>query len=132
VSTSKPKKVKRQVCDEIRIGRKLCHEPGVAKFLRGFELDETYYVLLFEKCEQGDLLDWIKKMKKLRQVMSEGEAAHYMRQVAETLQRLHTKYHIIHRDVKLQNIALSRPGGGTVKLIDFGLGKCIFARFSPL
>jgi serine/threonine protein kinase len=132
VSTSVAKKVKRQLRDEIRIGRKLRDDPGVVKFLHYVDTGK-YHVLVFEKCEQGDLFDRIKKMKKLRQVMSEAEAAHYMRQVAETLHRLHTKYHIVHRDVKLQNIALTcSPGGGTVKLIDFGLGKCIFARFSPL
>lgn len=67
--------------------------------------------------DNGDLLDYIKR----NGVVLENQAKLWFRQMASGLQYLHSK-NIAHRDLKCENILLSRRFN--VKLADFG-----FARF---
>lgn len=67
--------------------------------------------------ENGNLLDYVKKNK----IVSEQQSQTWFRQMALGLQYLHSK-NIAHRDLKCENILLSRRNH--VKLADFG-----FARF---
>jgi len=69
-----------------------------------------------ELCAGGDLLNFVRKRKKL----DEEVAKVIFKQIIEGLGYIHAK-HILHRDIKLDNILLD--GKGKVKIADFGVSK---------
>lgn len=63
-----------------------------------------------------------------RQGLSQDLAANYSYQLASALRYLHLDARVVHRDVKLENILVDNPnapGGGLVRLCDFGLAEWI-------
>lgn len=87
----------------------------MVEFYGAFQDDRHYYIMM-EHCPGGDLLEYMLKDKK---AMSEKKAAAFVAQpLLVTLSHLHG-LHIIHRDIKLENIFLDAMG--RVKLGDFGL-----------
>lgn len=95
---------------EIRILQAIRH-PHV---VRVYELIETekHAFFVLELAQNGDLLDYING----RKVIPEPEARYMFRQMASAVAHLHT-LNIIHRDLKCENIMLSKDmdvkiGGG--------------------
>ncbi|CAL4212631.1 unnamed protein product, partial [Meganyctiphanes norvegica] len=90
---------------------------------------EEYIYIVMELAQEGDLLEHIKEKKRL----PENEAKFFFYQLVLAVQYLHEKS-ITHRDIKLENIILSRKDKiFIVKLSDLGLsvagiseihGKC--------
>ena len=71
-----------------------------------------------ELCAGGDLLNYVRKRRKLKE-----EVAKYVfRQVVEGLSYCHSKG-IVHRDIKLDNLLLD--ANGSVKICDFGVSKLL-------
>lgn len=71
-----------------------------------------------ELCGGGDLLNYVRKRRKLKE-----EVAQYVfRQVVDGLEYCHAKG-IVHRDIKLDNLLLD--SNGTVKICDFGVSKLL-------
>lgn len=75
-------------------------------------------ILAMELCAGGDLLNYVRKRKKL----DEDVAKVIFKQIIEGLGYIHKK-HILHRDIKLDNILLD--GKGRVKIADFGVSKLV-------
>merc|ERR1719313_1899945 len=80
----------------------------------------------------GDLFKMIDKHRRKMQKLSEPKIRRWVTQIMLALKYLHDK-HILHRDLKSQNIFLS--GSGRVKLGDFGISRVLentncFARTS--
>lgn len=75
-------------------------------------------MLVMELCAGGDLLNFVRKRKKL----DEMTAKVIFKQVIEGIGYVHTKK-ILHRDIKLDNILLD--GKGNVKIADFGVSKLV-------
>jgi len=80
---------------------------------------------------QGNLLDALMGLKRpLRPV----EACHVLRQLVDGLRFLH-QHHIIHRDLKLENVLIARHWKEgrlvyfDVKIADFGLSKMLEGKF---
>lgn len=71
-----------------------------------------------ELCAGGDLLNYVRKRKKL----DENVAKVLFKQVIEGLGYIHSKG-ILHRDIKLDNILLDAKG--KVKIADFGVSKSV-------
>jgi serine/threonine protein kinase len=69
-----------------------------------FETD-THFLYVEELCAGGDLLTYVRKRRKL----DERTAKHVLKQVLEAIYYCHSK-HILHRDIKLDNILLSSEG----------------------
>jgi polo-like kinase 1 len=78
-----------------------------------FEDDDNVYMLL-ELCENKTFVEYLKKRRQLL----EPEAFYYMNQLLEGVSYMH-RNNIIHRDIKLGNLFLSRAM--ILKIGDFGL-----------
>eukprot|EP00804_Cyclotella_cryptica_P007057 CCRYP_014492-RA/>CCRYP_014492-RA protein AED:0.48 eAED:0.42 QI:0/-1/0/1/-1/1/1/0/588 len=109
--------------------------PDVIQLLDVYE-SNTEVQLVLEYCEGGDLFDCIKSRRQRRLLGSAGfhgdflecEASRVAKTLLGVLENLHFR-HIVHRDVKPENILLVKPDEEVslldVKLTDFGLAKIL-------
>ena len=89
--------------------------PNIVEMEDFFEDDVNYYIEMVPHGLPGmDLFDYIE----LRTNMEEDECRSIFFQVAQAIHHLHTKAHVVHRDIKDENVILD--GEGNIKLIDFG------------
>jgi serine/threonine protein kinase len=102
---------------EVGILLRLNRHPNVVKLFETFETGR-HILLVMELCAGGDLLNYVRKRKKL----DEDIAKYLFKQIIEGLGYLHSKS-ILHRDIKLDNILLD--GKGQVKIADFGVSKLV-------
>lgn len=77
---------------------------------------EQQIVIVMEICAGGDLLNYVRKRRKLKEPV----AKKIFKQILDGLCYIHSKS-IAHRDIKLDNILLD--GRGNVKIGDFGVSK---------
>jgi serine/threonine-protein kinase len=114
----------RSFLEEARLLAKLQH-PHIAQVIDLGEADDGTY-LVMEHVDGGDLRE---VMERLRAPVDPGLAASIVRDVCEALDYGFTRVEagvplkLIHRDVSLSNIMISRAG--VVKLVDFGLAKAL-------
>lgn len=98
---------------QFKLIRSLDH-PSILKLFDFFE-DACNYYLVMEYVKGGDLLTKLEKSGRF----SEKEAAKVMKQLLSALAYMHSQ-HIIHRDVKCENVLIEENQGQiVVKLIDF-------------
>jgi serine/threonine-protein kinase len=92
----------------------------IAKVLDIGTLDSGEPYMVMEYLEGCDL----SALAKQRQVISANEAAEYVLQACEALAEAHS-LGIIHRDIKLANLFITRGPAGNplVKVLDFGISK---------
>lgn len=109
-------KQKSKVMHEVGILLRLKHQ-SVVKLYETFETKRAM-LLAMELCAGGDLLNYVRKRKKL----DEDVAKVIFKQIIEGLGYIHKK-RILHRDIKLDNILLD--GKGNVKIADFGVSKLV-------
>lgn len=105
--------------NEINLMKSLNH-PNIVK-LYGVERTRTYYFLIMEFCDSGDLIHYLHSRGT---GLEEDTIRQFSSQIADGLCYLHN-HQIVHRDLKPHNILLSgSPGQPILKIADFG-----FARF---
>ena len=107
-------KTLRKVRSEIELMQTLDH-PFVVSFYDSFEDDKAIYIVM-EYCGGGTLGDLIHRMGKL----DEHQASVIATEVALALDYLQREAHVIHRDVKPENILLD--SNGHARLSDLGFG----------
>eukprot|EP00750_Incisomonas_marina_P024944 INCI5239.1.p1 GENE.INCI5239.1~~INCI5239.1.p1 ORF type:complete len:345 (+),score=82.52 INCI5239.1:62-1096(+) len=106
--------IQHQIKREIEIQSRLKHA-HILK-LRGFFTDEKRVYMVMEYAKHGSMYDMLQKNGPL----DEDEARRYIQQMCSALFLLQ-KCHIIHRDLKLENIMIGDKDGKTmIKLGDFG------------
>lgn len=89
--------------------------PNIVEMEDFFEDETNYYIEMAPHGLPGmDLFDYIE----LRANMEEDECRSIFVQVAKAIHHLHIKAHVVHRDIKDENVILD--GEGNIKLIDFG------------
>ena len=121
-------KVKKYFHNEIQILKEINHK-NIMKLIELKQSEENYY-LVCELCNGGSLHHCINKyLKMYRKPFSEEIVQYLMKQIIKALQYLHSN-HIIHRDLKLENILLNFKNqndkkilnmyGAEIKIIDFG------------
>ncbi|PFH58976.1 hypothetical protein XA68_12952 [Ophiocordyceps unilateralis] len=89
--------------------------PNIVEMEGFFEDDFNYYIEMAPHGLPGmDLFDYIE----LRANMEEAECRSIFFQVAQAIHFLHTTAHVVHRDIKDENVIVD--GEGNIKLIDFG------------
>lgn len=106
------------ILDEINILRAIDH-PNIIQFHEAFmitnDLNEEYFIIVTEYCENGDLLDYISDND-----FDEDEKKEILKGILEAVQYLHSKG-ISHGDIKPENILLD--SNYQPKLCDFGFAK---------
>jgi len=107
-------KQRSKIMHEVSILLQLRHE-SIVKLYETFET-ERHIMLVMELAAGGDLLNFVRKRKKL----DEETARILFKQIIEGLGYIHSKG-VLHRDIKLDNILLD--GKGNVKIADFGVSK---------
>eukprot|EP00667_Euglena_gracilis_P013091 EG_transcript_13478 len=106
--------------NEVRILASLAH-PNVVQFQEYFySKPKGLLCLVMEYAEGGDLASRLHSYRMAGQQLSESTVLDWFLQVGAAVDYLHER-HVLHRDLKLQNIFLSATG--VVKLGDFGLSR---------
>ncbi|KAK9842596.1 hypothetical protein WJX81_008119 [Elliptochloris bilobata] len=113
LSPSKLRAVKREAAMMIMMQRK--RVPLVTRFY-GASQDRAHIYLVMELCPGGDLLELL--LREGRAMDERRVAVEFAAPLLIALVRMHA-LHIIHRDVKLENIFLAEDG--SVRVGDFGL-----------
>ena len=111
-----------EIKNEIDILKKLSH-PNIVKIYE-FYISNSHYYIITEFCKEGELFSYIKNK------YSERQLAVLFYQVFSGLWYLHDNK-ILHRDIKLENIMISKKEKDNesgeelfwVKIIDFGTAK---------
>lgn len=106
-------RVQRRIEKEIQIQGHLRH-PNVLR-LYGFFWDASKIYMILEHAAEGDLDALLQKQPDKR--FAEPEAARWIAEAADAIAYCH-RMHVIHRDIKPQNILVGR--GNKLKLADFG------------
>ncbi len=88
------------IIDEIRILKGLDH-PNIMKLYEFYEDAKNFY-LISEFCDQGDLLQKMRKLKSLSEVVVQ----FLMSKILNAVSYLHQK-NILHGDIKMENILLN-------------------------
>ena len=94
----------------------------IMKLFGDFELSKNgddYYVLITEFCQGINLENIIYQCSLENKYLDEILVLKILKQLLEILNFLHNKCHLIHRDIKPDNIILGNDNN--IKLLDFGL-----------
>ena len=124
-------KAKKYIDNEIKILKEIDHK-NIIKLYDVKENSQNYY-LVMEYCNGGGLSDCLDyHIKQYRKPFSEEVVQYLMRQIVEGIKYLHGK-HILHRDIKLDNILVKFDKEedrqkknmlkAKVKIIDFGFAR---------
>lgn len=116
MGTSATPKARRVAENEVEVLKSLKHANIVAYV--DSVVDERTFCILMEYADGGDLSAAIARQRPLKHRFREEEVFSVLLQAARALQYIHHR-HIVHRDVKSQNVFLTRAG--EVKLGDFGV-----------
>jgi eukaryotic-like serine/threonine-protein kinase len=110
-------------------GARFLREARAAVKLRNEHIAKVYDVGTLESGEPYIVMEYLEgcdlaAMAKQRQVLPASEAAEYVMQACEALAEAHA-LGIIHRDIKLANLFVTRglAGGPLLKVLDFGISK---------
>ncbi|KAK6107281.1 Ankyrin repeats (3 copies) family protein [Brugia pahangi] len=95
---------------------------GYEYTIKLFEVYETSsdVILVLELVSGGELFDYVSA----KECLGETEAAAFIEQILLAIKHLHDN-HIVHLDIKPENVMLRRRGESKIKLIDFGLSRRI-------
>ena len=107
---------------EVALIKELDH-PFIVSFYEITEDEKNIYIVM-ENLEHGNILDFVNN----RGELSENEARHYFCQLISAIDYLHNEKHIVHRDLKAENVMLDRYNN--IRLIDFGLSN-LFSLDNP-
>jgi len=114
-----PQKERVATEQECKVLQRLRH-PGIVCYEDSFIHKNRQLCIVMSFCEGGDLSTVIEKRK--MRLFPEQDVISWFLQIALALQYMHDE-HILHRDLKTQNIFLTKQG--IIKLGDFGIAKVL-------
>ncbi|XP_066051533.1 serine/threonine-protein kinase Nek4 isoform X2 [Chamaea fasciata] len=94
--------------------------PNIVTYRESWQGDDGHLYIVMGFCEGGDLYHKLKEQK--GQLLPENQVVEWFVQIAMALQYLHEK-HILHRDLKTQNIFLTRTN--IIKVGDLGIARVL-------
>jgi len=104
----------KKVYREVQILKMLDH-PNIIRLYQVMETKNMLY-LVSEYAPNGEIFDYVAKHGK----MNEGRAREIYQQILQAVQYCHEK-HIVHRDLKAENLLLD--ANMNIKIADFGFGQ---------
>ena len=104
-----------------------CNHVNIVRYAGAYivqkNLASERILIIMEFADAGDLAMLIKRQKEqVRQLFKESDVLSWLVQIAFSLQYIHKK-HILHRDLKTQNIFLTSQN--LIKIGDFGISKSL-------
>nr|XP_020652330.1 serine/threonine-protein kinase Nek4 isoform X1 [Pogona vitticeps]XP_020652331.1 serine/threonine-protein kinase Nek4 isoform X2 [Pogona vitticeps] len=94
--------------------------PNIVTYRESWEGEDGMLYIVMGFCEGGDLYHKLKEQK--GQLLPESQVVEWFVQIAMALQYLHEK-HILHRDLKTQNVFLTRSN--IIKVGDLGIARVL-------
>uniref|UniRef100_A0A8D2LIF5 Serine/threonine-protein kinase Nek4 n=1 Tax=Varanus komodoensis TaxID=61221 RepID=A0A8D2LIF5_VARKO len=94
--------------------------PNIVTYRESWEGEDGLLYIVMGFCEGGDLYHKLKEQK--GQLLPEVQVVEWFVQIAMALQYLHEK-HILHRDLKTQNVFLTRSN--IIKVGDLGIARVL-------
>lgn len=113
-------KERRDAVNEVKVLSSLKH-PYVIAYRESF-LEGRTLCIVMDYAEGGDLFNRIAKNRKAGQSFPESQILRWFTQASLALKHIHEK-HVLHRDLKSQNLFLS--GCGRLRIGDFGISKVL-------
>ncbi|OMJ88017.1 hypothetical protein SteCoe_10178 [Stentor coeruleus] len=110
----KDKNFLNNLIQEIKVLFYLEH-PSIIKLFYVYETSEYVYLIL-EYLPHEDLYNRILQKK----ILSEEDCSRFAKNLLDVLDYMHSK-HIVHRDLKLENIIMTSDNDYNFKIVDFGL-----------
>ncbi|KAH9859147.1 kinase-like domain-containing protein [Lenzites betulinus] len=107
---------------EIDVMQKLRHR-NICQLKERFIESHSIYLIL-ELVEGGDLLKYLINVGERGGRMSEAQTGYIVHQICSALAYVHSEG-VAHRDLKLENVLLTKDDPPVVKVADFGLAKVI-------
>ena len=107
---------RRKLIQEYSILKKLQH-PNILRLYEIFDSTKRTLIVV-ELCSGGDLLNYVRKHKKLSERMTK----FILKKLLEGLHHCHSRG-VIHRDIKLDNVLLNEVG--ELKICDFGVSRIV-------
>jgi NIMA (never in mitosis gene a)-related kinase len=104
---------------EVKLLSTLQH-PNIVKYIESCVSWDLYLNIIMQYCEGGDLYTKIIEKKSIKQMFEERKVIEWCIQICMALDYIHGK-HILHRDLKTQNIFLTK--NETIKVGDFGISR---------
>uniref|UniRef100_A0A8C3W3S8 non-specific serine/threonine protein kinase n=1 Tax=Catagonus wagneri TaxID=51154 RepID=A0A8C3W3S8_9CETA len=104
---------------EVILLAKMKH-PNIVTFFSSFQENNRLFIVM-EYCDGGDLMKRIKRQRGV--LFSEDQILSWFVQISLGLKHIHDRK-ILHRDIKAQNIFLSK-NGMVAKLGDFGIARVL-------
>ncbi|XP_053152792.1 serine/threonine-protein kinase Nek4 isoform X2 [Hemicordylus capensis] len=94
--------------------------PNIVTYRESWEGEDGLLYIVMGFCEGGDLYHKLKEQK--GKLLPENQVVEWFIQIAMSLQYLHEK-HILHRDLKTQNVFLTRSN--IIKVGDLGIARVL-------
>nr|XP_034962043.1 serine/threonine-protein kinase Nek4 isoform X2 [Zootoca vivipara] len=94
--------------------------PNIVTYRESWEGDDGLLYIVMGFCEGGDLYHKLKEQK--GKLLPESQVVEWFVQIAMALQYLHER-HILHRDLKTQNVFLTRSN--IIKVGDLGIARVL-------
>eukprot|EP00238_Polyblepharides_amylifera_P001357 CAMPEP_0196571198 /NCGR_PEP_ID=MMETSP1081-20130531/1368_1 /TAXON_ID=36882 /ORGANISM="Pyramimonas amylifera, Strain CCMP720" /LENGTH=479 /DNA_ID=CAMNT_0041888029 /DNA_START=74 /DNA_END=1510 /DNA_ORIENTATION=+ len=121
---------------EVDVLRSLKHHHIVKVFEHFWDEEEQDLCVVMQYCEAGDLYTLVQQRWAAGDRLSEEEVWDYLVQILSALCYLHHEHKIMHRDMKTQNIFVTKVSQGKSKktlrtlIGDFGLAKKLEETFA--
>ncbi|XP_075431111.1 serine/threonine-protein kinase Nek4 isoform X2 [Ascaphus truei] len=118
-----PRRERKAAEQEAQLLSRLKH-PNIVAYKESWEGEDGLLYIVMGFCEGGDLYHKLKEQKS--KLLVESQVVDWFVQIAMALQYLHDE-HIMHRDLKTQNIFLTRSN--IIKVGDLGIARILESQY---